>query len=164
VKVVLQRVTRAEVRVGGERVAAIGGGLLILVCAMRGDGDAEAERLAAKVAHFKCFPAPDGSDERMCAGVLEAGGAALVVSQFTLAADGRKGRRPSFDDAAPPGEASRAIERFAAALEGLGLPVERGVFGARMEVELVNDGPVTFVLEESVRPGGRRPPSSQALA
>jgi len=145
VKVVIQRVTRAQVRVGGRSVAEIGPGMLLLVCVERGDDAAAAARLAERAGGLRFFP---DAEDRMNVAAPEAGAAALVVSQFTLAADGRKGRRPSFDRAAPPEVAEPLVARFAARLAELGLPVATGVFGARMEVELVNDGPVTFFLEE----------------
>lgn len=145
-KVVVQRVARAEVRVDGAPVATIGRGMLCLVGVLAGDDAAACDRLADRVARLRFFP---DADDRMNVAAAEAGAAALVVSQFTLAADGRKGRRPSFDRAALPAIAEPLVERFAARLEAAGLAVARGVFGARMEVELVNDGPVTFVLEEA---------------
>lgn len=152
-KVVVQRVSRAAVRVEGELVGEIGAGALLLVGVMRGDSEREAERLAERVARFRYFP--DG-EQPMNRSVIEARGEALVVSQFTLAADGRKGRRPSFERAAPPQVAEPLVERFTAALTALGVPCARGRFGACMQVELVNDGPVTFVLEEpGPRPGAR---------
>ena len=144
-KAVLQRVTRAEVRVDGASVGRIGPGLVILLCVLAGDGEECALRFAEKVARWRCFPDADG---RMNRALLEAGGAALVVSQITLAADGKKGRRPSFDAAAPPDIARALCASFTAALEALGVPCASGVFQAHMEVELVNDGPVTFVLEQ----------------
>jgi len=152
VKAVVQRVSRAEVRVDGEVVGRTGVGLLVLLGVMRGDGEREARLLASRIAEFRCFPDARG---RMGVAAAEAGAGVLVVSQFTLAADGRKGRRPSFDAAAPPAEAELLYESFAEHLAGAGLPVERGVFGAPMEVELVNDGPVTFVLEAPPEPGRR---------
>jgi D-tyrosyl-tRNA(Tyr) deacylase len=145
VKAVLQRVTRAEVRVAGRAVGAIEGGLVVLLGVMKGDEEAVAARLAERVASFRCFPDAEG---RMNRSLLESRGAALVVSQITLAADGRKGRRPSFDRAADPGPAEALYRTFVAALQALGVPTAEGVFRAQMEVELVNDGPVTFVLEE----------------
>jgi len=145
VKVVVQRVTRACVRVDGEVVGECGAGMMCLLGVMRGDGEAEVQRLADKVARFRMFP--DDSD-RMNLAALDCGAEALVVSQVTLAADGRKGRRPSLDRAAEPRLAEALYESFAGALRERGLTVATGVFGARMEVELVNDGPVTFVLEE----------------
>lgn len=147
-KSVIQRVTRAHVLVDGQVVGSIGRGMLVLVCAMRGDGDAEARALAEKIARFRFFPDEAG---RMNLSALDLGLPALVVSQFTLAADGRRGRRPSFDQAAPPDEARRLYEAFLEALLALGLTVATGRFGARMEVELVNDGPVTLALD--VPPG-----------
>jgi D-tyrosyl-tRNA(Tyr) deacylase len=144
-RAVLQRVLRAEVRVDGRAVTRIERGLLILLGVVRGDDEARASRFAERVAHWRCFPDETG---RMNRSLLESGGAALVVSQVTLAADGRKGRRPSLDAAAEPALARALYERFARALLDLGVECRTGVFGARMEVELVNDGPVTFSLEE----------------
>lgn len=149
-KCVVQRTSRARVVVDGEVVGEVGRGMLVLVCALKGDTEVEARALAAKVAQFRFFP--DEAD-KMNLSALDLGLPSLVVSQFTLAADGRAGRRPSFDAAAPPERARELVEAFVAALRGLGLAVETGRFGARMEVELVNDGPVTFVLEE----GPKRP-------
>lgn len=164
-KAVLQRVTRAEVRVGGEVVARIEGGLLILLGVMQGDDEAVAERFAERVARWRCFADASG---RMNRALLDVGGAALVVSQVTLAADGRKGRRPSLDAAAPPELARVLYGRFVQALEALGVPCATGVFQAEMAVELVNDGPVTFALEESPRgPAALRAeagPTPQVLA
>jgi len=148
-KAVLQRVSRGEVRVAGEVVGRIGGGLVVLLGVLRGDDEARARRFAERVARWRCFPDEEG---RMNRSLLETGGAALVVSQVTLVADGRKGRRPSLDAAAPPEVARALYGAFVAALEALGVPCATGVFRAAMEVELVNDGPVTFVLEEP--PGG----------
>jgi D-tyrosyl-tRNA(Tyr) deacylase len=144
-RAVLQRVSRAEVRVAARCVAAIERGLAILLGVMRGDDAACAERLAERIAHWRCFADDHG---RMNRSLLEVGGAALVVSQITLAADGSKGRRPSLDRAAGGSEARALYERFVARLQALGVPCATGVFQAAMEVELVNDGPVTFVLEE----------------
>jgi D-aminoacyl-tRNA deacylase len=145
VKVVLQRVARAEVRVAGASVARIGLGMLVLACVEKGDDAALVERLAQRVAHLRFFPDEAGKMNRAAA---EVGGAVLLVSQFTLAADGRGGRRPSFGRAAPPEVAAPLLVRFGERLQALGLAVEHGVFGASMQIELVNDGPVTFVLEE----------------
>lgn len=146
-KALLQRVSRAEVRVDGRSVGAIAGGLLVLLGVERGDDASAAEDLADKTAELRIFPDGDG---RMNRSVEEAGGSVLVVSQFTLAADARRGRRPSFAAAAPPDLARTLVERFAARLEERGVPVERGMFAAHMQVELVNDGPVTLLLD-SVR-------------
>ena len=136
----MQRVSRARVTRGGE----IGRGLCVLLGVAAGDGEAQAARLAGKVARLRIFPDQAGRFDRS---VVDIGGAALVVSQFTLIADTAKGNRPSFADAAPPEQAEPLYERFCSELRGLGVPVETGVFGARMEVELVNDGPVTIVLD-----------------
>ena len=143
-RAVCQRVGQARVRVAGEIVAEIGPGLCVLLGVGRGDAGDEAARLAGKVARLRVFPDAAGRFDRS---VLEAGGAALVVSQFTLLADTAKGNRPSFADAAPPEEAEPVYERFCEELEALGVPVGRGVFGAKMELELVNDGPVTIILD-----------------
>lgn len=142
-RAVVQRVVRASVRVDGRTVGEIGAGLLVLVGVAGGDGEADAEALAGKLARLRIFENDEGRFDRS---VLDAGGAVLAVSQFTLIADTAKGNRPSFAGAARPGEAERLYERFCESLATLGVPVERGVFGARMEVELVNDGPVTIVL------------------
>jgi D-aminoacyl-tRNA deacylase len=139
-RAVVQRVSRARVTPGGE----IGRGLCVLLGIARADREEDAARLADKVARLRIFPDEDGRFDRS---VLDVAGAALVVSQFTLIADTAKGNRPSFAEAAPPEEAEPLYERFCAELRGLGIPVETGVFGARMEVELVNDGPVTVVLD-----------------
>jgi D-tyrosyl-tRNA(Tyr) deacylase len=146
VKAVVQRVTRASVRVEGELVGEIGAGMLILLGALRGDGPAQVERLAERIARFRFFRDGEG---RMNLAAQDVGASALVVSQFTLAADGRRGRRPSFVRAAPPEQAEPLIEQFVRELEARGVPTASGRFGALMEVELLNDGPVTFVLEES---------------
>jgi D-aminoacyl-tRNA deacylase len=142
-RAVCQRVSRAEVRVGSETTGRIGPGLVVLLGVARGDAADDADRLAAKMARLRIFPGDDGKFDRS---LLDTGGAALVVSQFTLIAETRKGNRPSFAAAAPPAEAEPLYERFCAALTSLGVTVERGVFGAQMDVELVNDGPVTIVL------------------
>jgi D-tyrosyl-tRNA(Tyr) deacylase len=143
-RAVIQRVSRAAVRVDGAVVGEIGAGLLVLLGVADGDGEAEAERLAAKVARLRIFADDLGRFDRS---VLDVGGGVLVVSQFTLLADTAKGNRPSFTAAAQPAEAERLYELFSAALRELGLTVEQGVFGAMMDVELVNDGPVTIVLD-----------------
>ena len=145
-RVVLQRVQRASVTIDGEEVGAIGRGLVALVGAARGDTLDDARRLAQKTAELRIFPDAEG---RFNLSLLDVAGEALVVSQFTLLADTRRGRRPSFTDAAPPEEAAPLVEEFAAALRGLGLRVATGRFGAMMAVELVNDGPVTIVLDSA---------------
>lgn len=147
-RAVLQRVTSASVRVDGREVAAIGPGVLVLLGVAEGDGEAQALRLAERVARLRFFRDDQG---RMNRSVLDAGGAALVVSQFTLAADTRSGRRPSFDGAARPEVAEPLYERFVDALRALGVPASTGVFGAGMRVALENDGPVTFVVDEPER-------------
>jgi D-tyrosyl-tRNA(Tyr) deacylase len=144
VRIVLQRVARASVRVGGEEVASIGRGYLLLVGVGHGDGPEQAERLADKVVNLRIFRDDQGKTNLSLGDV---GGAALVVSQFTLYADTRRGRRPSFVDAAEPDEAAAHVESFAQALEAKGVAVGRGVFGAEMAVDLVNDGPFTLTLE-----------------
>jgi D-aminoacyl-tRNA deacylase len=132
------------VRVDGRAVGEIGAGLCVLLGVARGDTAETAGRLAAKLARLRIFADEEGRFDRS---VLDLGGSALVVSQFTLLADTARGNRPSFAGAAPPEEAEPLYERFCAALRELGVPVETGVFGARMAVELVNDGPVTLTLE-----------------
>ncbi len=148
-RVVLQRVTGARVRVGDRVVGEIGHGLVALVGVEHGDADADAGRLAAKIRELRVFDDDGGGDGRvrMNRSVVDVGGAVLVVSQFTLAADCRRGRRPSFDNAAPPDEARRLYEVLVAELRASGLPVDTGEFQADMRVALENDGPVTFVLE-----------------
>ncbi|SRR6266702_2926691 len=147
-RAVCQRVSEARVKVEAATVAEIGSGLAILLGVGRGDTPAEAERLAGKIARLRIFEDAEGRFDRS---LLDSGGSALVVSQFTLLADTRKGNRPSFTDAAPPEEAEPLYEQFCSALAAEGLLVQRGVFGARMVVELVNDGPVTIVLDGSRR-------------
>jgi D-tyrosyl-tRNA(Tyr) deacylase len=143
-RLVLQRVLSASVRVDDETVGEIGPGLLILAGVERSDGPAEANRAAAKVAGLRLFEDASG---RMSDAAGDVGAELLVVSQFTLAGSLAKGRRPSFDNAAPAEEAAPLVERLVSALKEHGLRVETGRFRARMEVELVNDGPVTFVLD-----------------
>ena len=145
-RVVLQRVLRASVAVDGERVAEIGRGYLLLAGVGRGDPADEPERLAEKIVNLRLFADDDGKTNRSLSDVR---GEVLVVSQFTLYADLRKGRRPSWGQAEEPAIASDRVEALAAALEARGVRVGRGVFGAVMEVELVNDGPFTLVLEGS---------------
>jgi D-aminoacyl-tRNA deacylase len=143
-RAVIQRVSRAAVRVDGVTVGAIGRGFLVLLGVTHADGRAEAEWLARKVAGLRIFEDDAG---KMNLGLSDVGGALLVVSQFTLYGDARKGRRPSFTDAARPDQAEPLLDYFAARLRDEGLQVETGVFGAMMEVELVNDGPVTLLLD-----------------
>jgi D-tyrosyl-tRNA(Tyr) deacylase len=144
VRLILQRVSSAEVRVAGESVGRIGRGMLVLVGVEKGDGADQAAAAAAKLGHLRIFEDAEG---RMNLDPARAGAAFLVVSQFTLAASLERGRRPSFDGAAPPEVAEPLVERLVEALRAAGFHVETGRFGARMEVELVNDGPVSFVLE-----------------
>lgn len=143
-RAVVQRVVSARVSVDGEERGAIGAGLCVLLGVARGDTAVDAERLAAKVARLRIFENEEGKFDRS---LLDTGGEALVVSQFTLLADMAKGNRPSFSEAAPQEQAEPVYETFCTALRELGVAVETGVFGARMAVELVNDGPVTIVLE-----------------
>lgn len=143
-RAVVQRVDRAAVAVDGAEVARIGRGLLVYLGVGKGDTDADAEYLAAKIAGLRIFPDEAHSMNRP---VLEAGGAALVISQFTLHGDVRRGKRPSFDAAMEPAAAAALYEAFAARLAGLGVPVSRGVFGAMMKIDSVNDGPVTILLD-----------------
>lgn len=142
-RAVCQRVTEARVRVGGSVVGEIESGLVVLLGVARGDSEADADRLAAKIAALRIFGNEAGKFDRS---LVDVGGSALVVSQFTLLADTAKGNRPSFTDAAPPEEAEPLYERVCSVLMAAGIPVAQGVFGARMAVELVNDGPVTLVL------------------
>ena len=150
-RVVLQRAARASVSVAGEVVGEIGHGLVALVGVAEGDTEAEADALAAKTASLRIFSDADG---RFNESLLDVGGSALVVSQFTLHADVRKGRRPSFVAAARPEVAEPLVERYAEGLIAAGVPVEQGRFGAEMQVELVNDGPFTVILDsvELARP------------
>lgn len=144
-KIVLQRVKNASVSVTGEQISEIGSGLLLLVGIARGDGEAKVDWLAEKVTGLRVFADAEG---RMNLDVRESGGEILAVSQFTLLANTRKGKRPSFVDAAPPEEAERLFDYFCRQLREAGVAsVETGSFGAMMEVTLINDGPVTIVLE-----------------
>ncbi len=145
-RIVLQRVTRASVAVDGGVAGAIERGLLILVGVAEGDGEAQADALARKIAGLRIFADADG---RFNESLLDVGGAALVVSQFTLHADVRKGRRPSFTSAARPEQAEPLVEAVAEALRQQGVRVETGVFGAMMSVELVNDGPFTVIIDSA---------------
>jgi D-aminoacyl-tRNA deacylase len=142
-RAVVQRVAEARVVVGGEVLGEIGPGLCVLLGIAREDDEASAERLAERIARLRIFENEAGKFDRS---LLDTGGAALVVSQFTLIADTAKGNRPSFTDAAAPQEAGRLYEIFCAALTGLGVSVKTGVFGARMRLQLANNGPVTIVL------------------
>jgi D-aminoacyl-tRNA deacylase len=141
---VVQRVAEARVRVGDEAVGAIGPGLCVLLGVARDDDEAGAERLAGRVARLRIFENDEGKFDRS---VLDTGGAVLVVTNFTLIADTAKGNRPSFSEAAEPAQAELFYEKFCATLRQLGVAVETGVFGARMRVEILNDGPVTIVLD-----------------
>lgn len=143
-RAVCQRVSEARVRVAGEVVGETGIGLCVLLGVAEGDGDGDADRLAAKIARLRVFPDNEGRFDRS---LVDMGGSALVVSQFTLLADTAKGNRPSFSGAAPPEDAEPLYERFCEGLRELGVPVQQGVFGAAMQVELVNDGPVTIVVD-----------------
>jgi D-tyrosyl-tRNA(Tyr) deacylase len=145
-RAVVQRVARAEVRVEGRAVGTIGPGLLVLLGVAQGDAAEAAQHMADKVAALRIFQDPDGKMNRA---VAEAGGAVLVVSQFTLLGDVRKGNRPSFTAAAAPQEADALYQRFCAFLRDKGLHVATGVFRAHMEVELVNEGPVTILLDST---------------
>lgn len=147
----LQRVARARVEAAGAPAAAIGAGLLVLLCVVEGDGDADAAALAAKTARLRIFADAAG---RMNLSVKDAGGAVLLVSQFTLAADARRGSRPSFARAARPAQARPLLARFAALLAAEGLAVEQGVFGADMDVHLHNQGPVSLLLDSRELRGG----------
>jgi D-aminoacyl-tRNA deacylase len=145
VKALLQRVGRGRVRVGDETVGEIGAGLVVFLGVERGDGERECDRLAERVSTYRVFADADG---KMNLSVRDIGGSALIVSQFTLAADTKKGRRPSFDPAAPPDAAQRLYQRFVDRLVAVGIACATGRFGAHMKVELENDGPVTFLLDE----------------
>lgn len=143
-RALLQRVSRADVKIDGETVGEIGEGLLILVCAMAGDPADAPSKLAAKIAKLRIFRDEDG---RMNRSVVDIKGSALVVSQFTLAAECKRGNRPGFSTAAPPDEGKARYEAFVASVKDLGIGVSTGVFGADMAVSLTNDGPVTIWLD-----------------
>ncbi len=143
-RALIQRVTEASVTVDGELIGQTGPGLLILVCAMQGDDAAKADLLAAKIAKLRIFQDPAG---KMNLSLRDTGGSALVVSQFTLAADTRSGNRPGFSTAAPPEEGRALYRHFTVALRALGVACETGRFGASMQVSLINDGPVTVWLD-----------------
>lgn len=147
-RVVLQRVSEASVTVDGEVVGSIGRGVLLLVGVERGDTSGDVEVLVRKVSRLRVFPSPDEPERKpIDCGLAEVGGACLVVSQFTLLASLRKGNRPGFSDAEDPARAAALCEAFADGLRAAGLPVATGRFGASMAVQLVNDGPVTLLLE-----------------
>ncbi len=143
-RAVVQRVTRGSVTISGEKVAEIGPGLVILVGVRKGDGDAQAEWLAEKIANLRIFEDEAGKMNRS---ILDTGGSALVVSQFTLLADVQKGRRPSFIDAELPDQAEALVAYFGKRLQFYGVPVKTGVFRTSMLVEIHNEGPVTIILE-----------------
>jgi D-tyrosyl-tRNA(Tyr) deacylase len=143
-RAVVQRVSSARVAVDDKQVGQIGCGLCVLLGVARDDGEENADRLAGRVARLRIFENEDGRFDRS---LLDVGGEALVVSQFTLIADTAKGNRPSFTEAAPPEHAEPLYERFCAGLRELGISVATGVFGARMAIEIVNDGPVTIVFD-----------------
>ena len=143
-RAVVQRVRRARVSVDDRVVAEISAGVVVLLGVSKGDAPESAEYLAEKIAHLRIFA--DAAGKMNCS-LLDAGGSALVISQFTLYGDTRGGRRPSYIQAAPPEEANRLYEDFVRSLREFGLPVETGVFQAHMQVELVNDGPVTILLD-----------------
>jgi len=143
-RAVLQRVREAQVRVDGAMIGQCGAGLMILVCAMQGDTEAAADKLALKISKLRMFKDDAGKMNRS---LVDIGGAALVVSQFTLAADTSRGNRPGFSAAAAPEDGARLYEHFASRLAALGVPVQTGRFGADMQVSLVNDGPVTLWVE-----------------
>jgi len=151
-KIVLQRVKEARVDVEGVTAGRIGRGLCLLVGVEKGDGEANTEFLARKCVELRIFPDAQG---KMNLSLAEAGGQVLAVSQFTLAGSVRKGRRPSFDGAEAPARAAELFESFVGAVEALGVTVETGVFQALMEVHIVSDGPVTFVIESRPGAGGR---------
>ncbi|MCL3882224.1 D-aminoacyl-tRNA deacylase [Marivita sp. GX14005] len=145
-RALLQRVSDASVTVDHEMIGKIGPGLLILVCAMQGDDEADAEKLAAKIAKLRIFKDEEG---RMNRSIIDSGGSALIVSQFTLAADTSRGNRPGFSTAAAPQEGERLYECFADRISQLGIPMAKGRFGADMKVALTNDGPVTIWMDSN---------------
>lgn len=146
-RALIQRVSSAQVDVAGDTLGKIGPGLLILICAMAGDDDRTGQALAAKISKLRIFRDEDG---RMNRALVDTGGGALVVSQFTLAADTRRGNRPGFSSAAPPEQGALLYEAFVGHLSALGIPVETGRFGADMAVSLTNDGPVTIWIDTDV--------------
>jgi D-tyrosyl-tRNA(Tyr) deacylase len=156
-RALLQRVSRAEVRVDGRVVGRCGAGLCVLLGVGRDDDTRTSEALARRVAELRIFEDDDGRTNRS---LLEVGGEALVISQFTLFADTRRGRRPGFSEAAPPDAAAALVEHFSDALSSHGVTVGRGRFGARMAVELVNDGPFTIWLDTAERSAGQPAPAA----
>jgi D-tyrosyl-tRNA(Tyr) deacylase len=151
-RIVLQRVKEARVDVDGRTVGRIGRGICLLVGVEKGDGEAEAEYLAGKCVELRIFPDAQG---KMNLSLAETGGEVLAVSQFTLAGSVRKGRRPSFDGAEEPARAAELFDYFVGAVEALGVTVETGVFQTLMDVHIVNDGPVTFILDSKPGAGPR---------
>ncbi len=143
-RAILQRVSEAQVRVAGDVIGQCGPGLMVLVCAMQGDTTANADKLATKIARLRIF---DDGEGKMNRSILDIGGSALVVSQFTLAADTSRGNRPGFSAAAAPDEGRMLYEHFTVALAAQGIAVETGEFGADMKVSLINDGPITISFE-----------------
>jgi D-tyrosyl-tRNA(Tyr) deacylase len=143
-KAVLQRVSRASVTVDGQITGSIGSGLVVLLCAEQGDSEKDSDFLARKTVELRIFADDEGKMNRS---LTEVGGELLLISQFTLAAQWKKGRRPSFIRASEPSEGQRLYEHFGSVVAGLGVKVEKGVFGAHMDVSLVNDGPVTLILD-----------------
>ena len=143
-RAVVQRASRARVRANGEIIGEIGAGMIVFLGVGREDAEEDADSLAGKIANLRIFP---DAERKMNLSLLDAGGEMLVVSQFTLQGDCRKGRRPAFAAAAPPERAEPLYERFIARVEERGVPVARGRFGAMMAVEIVNDGPVTLLLD-----------------
>lgn len=153
-RIVLQRVKSAHVEIAGETVGSIGSGLMILVGITHGDQERDAEYLAEKVIQLRVFRDAEG---RMNRSLLEVQGGLLVVSQFTLYGDSRKGRRPSFDQAARPEQARALYEHFVERLKSRNIAVQTGVFQAEMEIHLINDGPVTLILESKASPADGAP-------
>lgn len=145
-RALIQRVTSARVDISGATIGEIGHGALILICAMQGDTEAEADKIAAKIAKLRIFKDDDGKMNRS---LLDIAGSALVVSQFTLSADTKRGNRPGFSYAAKPDEGERLYEYFAGQMQAQGVPVATGRFGADMQVHLVNDGPVTIWMDSA---------------
>ncbi|MFK5998288.1 MAG: D-aminoacyl-tRNA deacylase [Rhodobacterales bacterium] len=143
-RALIQRVSKAQVVVDGDTIGQVGAGLLILICAMQGDRDADSVKLAAKISKLRIFRDDQG---RMNRSLLDTGGAALIVSQFTLGADTSRGNRPGFSQAAPSEDGARLYEAFVKDMKTLGIQVETGQFGADMKVSLTNDGPVTIWMD-----------------